>query len=51
MRPKLTLVVSHIKPALDPGPGPRERIARQVADLNDLGMSLVVARQGQRIEF
>jgi 3',5'-cyclic-nucleotide phosphodiesterase len=48
---RLTLVVTHIKPALDSGPGTRERIARQVGDLNDLGMPLVVARQGQRIEF
>ena len=48
---RLTLVVTHIKPALDPGTSTRERITRQVTDLNDLAMPLVVARQGQRIEF
>jgi len=48
---RLTLVVTHIKPALDSGTSTRERIARQVAELNDLGMPVVVARQGQRIEF
>jgi len=48
---RLTVVVTHIKPSLNTGPSPRERIAGQLAERNDLGVRLHVAEQGQRIEF
>lgn len=48
---RLSVLVTHVKPALDAGPGTRERIARQLAERNDLGVRLVVVEQGQRIEF
>ncbi len=48
---RLTVVVTHVKPALEAGSAPRERIARQLTDRNDLGVPLVMARQGERIEF
>ena len=47
----LTLVVTHVKPALDRGANMRDLVAGQLAGLNDLGLTLVVARPGQRIEF
>ena len=47
----LTVVVTHIKPSLERGPTPRDQIAKQLSELNDLGVRLIVARQGQRIEF
>ena len=47
----LTVVVTHIKPSLERGPSPRDQIAKQLSELNDLGVRLIVARQGQRIEF
>ncbi len=47
----LTVIVSHIKPSLEPGASPREQIERQLDAHNDLGVRLVVPRQGQRIEF
>jgi 3',5'-cyclic-nucleotide phosphodiesterase len=47
----LTLVATHVKPTLARGVPAHERIARELADRNDLGLRLVLARQGDRIEF
>jgi 3',5'-cyclic-nucleotide phosphodiesterase len=47
----LTVVVTHVKPALEGSLAPRDRIAAELASLNDLGLRLVLARQGQRIEL
>ncbi|MEE8304161.1 MAG: 3',5'-cyclic-nucleotide phosphodiesterase [Candidatus Tectomicrobia bacterium] len=47
----LTVVVTHIKPSLKLGPTPRSLITQQLAQLNDLGVRLIIAQQGQRIEF
>jgi len=47
----LTLVVTHIKPALTPGLSPQERIAQQLHAHNDLGVRFIIASQGSRIEF
>lgn len=48
---RLTVVVTHIKPSLNVGPSTRERIARQLAERNDLGVRLVIIRQGERVEL
>jgi 3',5'-cyclic-nucleotide phosphodiesterase len=47
----LVVVVTHVKPVLERGPITRDRIAKQLGELNDLGVRFIVARQGQRIEF
>jgi 3',5'-cyclic-nucleotide phosphodiesterase len=47
----LTIVVTHVKPALARGLTARERIARELNNRNDLGLRFVLARQGDRIEF
>jgi 3',5'-cyclic-nucleotide phosphodiesterase len=47
----LTIVVTHIKPALTQGPSPQERIAQQLQARNALGVRFIVPSQGGRIEF
>ena len=47
----LTIVVTHIKPALTPGPSPQERITQQLQARNVLGVRFIVPSQGSRIEF
>ena len=47
----LTVIVTHIKPALDGGPGPRRSIAEQIRAQNDLGVRVLIPAQGDRIEF
>lgn len=46
----VTVVVTHIKPALD-GSDTRGRIAAELAARNRLGLRLIVPRQGQRLAF
>jgi 3',5'-cyclic-nucleotide phosphodiesterase len=48
---RLTVVVTHVKPTLARGLTARERVARDLADRNDLGLRFVLARQGDRIEL
>jgi 3',5'-cyclic-nucleotide phosphodiesterase len=45
------IVVTHIKPALTPGPSPQERITQQLQARNELGVRFIVASQGSRLEF
>ena len=47
----LTVIVTHIKPTLDGGPGPRSKIVEQIRAQNDLGVRVLVPAQGDRIEF
>lgn len=47
----LTVVVSHIKPALERAQAARDRIRQQVDALNDLGLHFVFPEQGDRITF
>lgn len=47
----LTVVVTHVKPALERDADPRGRIARELAERNDLGVRFVLARQGERFEL
>jgi 3',5'-cyclic-nucleotide phosphodiesterase len=47
----LTVVVTHIKPTLTPGPSPQERIAQQLQARNTLGVRFIVPSQGSRMEF
>lgn len=47
----LTIVVTHIKPALTQGPSPQERITQQLQARNTLGVRFIVPSQGSRIEF
>jgi 3',5'-cyclic-nucleotide phosphodiesterase len=47
----LTVVVTHVKPSFKRGPTPRDQVAKQLDELNDLGVRFVIAQQGQRIEF
>ena len=47
----LTVVVTHVKPAVDAGPPTPERVAGQLAALNDLNVTLVMARQGARLDL
>lgn len=47
----LKVVVTHIKPSLQQGAAPREQIAEQLIELNDLGVHFVFPQQGERIVF
>jgi len=47
----LTVVVTHVKPALERDADPRQRIRRALAERNDLGVRFLLARQGERLEF
>lgn len=47
----LAVIVTHIKPSLKQGPSPRERIAEQLAEQDDLDVTFVFPQQGQRIVF
>ncbi len=47
----LTVVVTHVKPSLGKGLTARDQIAQQLDQRNDLGLTLIMATQGQRIEF
>lgn len=47
----LTVIITHIKPWLQSGEQPREIVAQELLDQNDLGLNLVFATQGKRIEF
>ncbi len=47
----LTVVVTHVKPALERDAEPHRRIARELAARNDLGVRFVLARQGDRLAF
>lgn len=47
----LRVVVSHVKPALGKGPGPRKLIEEQLRAHNDLGIDFVFPEQGQALEF
>jgi 3',5'-cyclic-nucleotide phosphodiesterase len=47
----LTIVVTHIKPALTPGPSLQERITQQLQARNALGVRFIVPSQGSRLEF
>ncbi len=47
----LKVIITHIKPSLRLGSTPRERIAEQLAAHNNLEVELILAEQGQRIEY
>ena len=47
----MTVVATHIKPALNREVPSRDRIKEQLEALNDLGIHFVFPRQGDRIEF
>jgi 3',5'-cyclic-nucleotide phosphodiesterase len=47
----LTVVVTHIKPVLKPGPPVRERILQELQAQNDLGIRFVLPEQGKRLEL
>ena len=47
----LTVVVTHIKPALTQGPSPQERIVQQLQARNALGVRIMIPSQGSRLEF
>jgi 3',5'-cyclic-nucleotide phosphodiesterase len=47
----LTIGVTHIKPALTPGPSPQERITQQLQARNALGVRFIVPSPGSRIAF
>jgi 3',5'-cyclic-nucleotide phosphodiesterase len=47
----LTVVVTHIKPVMKPGPPVRERILRELQAQNDLGVRFVLPEQGQRLDL
>jgi 3',5'-cyclic-nucleotide phosphodiesterase len=47
----LTIIVTHIKPVLTPGPSPQEQITQQLQTHNTLGVRFMVATQGSRMEF
>ena len=47
----LTVVVTHIKPALTQGPSPQERIVQQLQARNTLGVRFIIPSQGSRLEF
>jgi len=46
----LPLIIAHIKPSTT-GPDPRELIARELEAANDLGVRLIIPRQGERWTF
>jgi cAMP phosphodiesterase len=46
----VTLVVTHIKPALD-GSDPTSTIAAQVNARNSIGLKVVIPRQGETLWF
>ena len=45
------LLTTHVKPDGLGSQDPRDLIEKQLAGLNDLGVRVVMARQGLRIEF
>jgi 3',5'-cyclic-nucleotide phosphodiesterase len=47
----LTIVVTHIKPALTSGLSPQEQITQQLQARNTLGVRFIVPSQGSRLEF
>jgi len=47
----LTVVATHIKPSFEPGASPRETILAELAAENTLGATILVPRQGDRIEL
>lgn len=47
----LPVVITHVKPSLTRGDGPRERIARELRDANPYGVRFVLATQGEKIEL
>ena len=48
---ELTVVVTHIKPVLTPGPSPQEHITQQLQARNTLGIRFIIPSQGSRLEF
>ncbi len=47
----LKVIVTHIKPSLEEGAGPRSRIASELKAQNDLGVTFILPEPGQRIDF
>jgi 3',5'-cyclic-nucleotide phosphodiesterase len=47
----LTVIATHVKPSYESGTSPRETIRDQLRAHNDLGLTIVVPRQGDRIEL
>lgn len=45
------IIISHIKYGLAAGISPREKIAQQLKQENKLGLELILAEQGQRLEL
>ena len=47
----LKVVATHIKPSLNPKMSNRDKIIKQVEELNQLGIKFIFPEQGDRIEF
>lgn len=47
----LKVIVTHIKPSLEEGPGPRAKIAAELKAGNDLGVRFILPEPGQRIDL
>jgi 3',5'-cyclic-nucleotide phosphodiesterase len=47
----LAVVITHVKPSLERGESPRERIARELRETNPYGVRFVLATQGDRLEL
>ena len=47
----LTVIVTHIKPDLSSGPHPRQAVEQQFETRNHLGLRLVFAKQGKRLDI
>ena len=47
----LPVVITHVKPSLERGESPRERIARELRETNPYGVRFVLATQGEKLEL
>lgn len=47
----LPVVITHVKPSLARGENPRDRIARELRDVNPYGVRFVLATQGEKLEL
>lgn len=47
----LKVIVTHVKPSLEEGPSPRQRIAAELKAGNNLGVQFILPEPGQRIDL
>lgn len=47
----LTILITHIKPVFHQRANTRRTIAKELAELNDLGVTFIIPYQGQRVAF